>query len=498
MNGAGELNAERRPRPRPIRGVRTALAEGLRRLPAAAARFERQLIVVAVLLLAWPLGGSSSRALLAAVYGAVGVVVLLRWRRYGLLVLVGTIAFVPIEIGTGTQSTINATILAVAGLTGVWGLERILRKNVRLEPTLENLAWLLLIAVTGLSIVAGAADWSPFVDVGATFPLVQIAQWSLFVLSACAYWLGAYWPGRRQEVRWLVLASLALSVIFLLREFGLVPGPVARLFELDATVSRIWYAAIPAGFALFGTAGRPGRRAVLALLAVAVCATGTVRTLDWVSGWLPASVAVGTIVLLWIGSRAPAVALLLIVPAATIAAWTVTRVLALEQWSMNTRLIAWTGLVELVGDRWLFGLGLASYWHYWRGVIGSFGYFDPASGYYHVTLDPRVNMHNNFIDIYGQAGLAGVVAMLLLALALVRLAWRTWRRAADPFARSYAAAGLGALAGMAVAGNLGDWLIPFVYNIGLAGYSDAALGWLLLGGVGWLAHEGAGGGGREA
>ncbi|PWH19836.1 MAG: hypothetical protein DDG58_04135, partial [Ardenticatenia bacterium] len=42
---------------------------------------------------------------------------------------------------------------------------------------------------------------------------------------------------------------------------------------------------------------------------------------------------------------------------------------------------------------------------------------------------------------------------------------------------------LAGLAGTLVAGMLADWFIPFVYNIGLAGFRASILGWLFLGGL---------------
>jgi hypothetical protein len=39
------------------------------------------------------------------------------------------------------------------------------------------------------------------------------------------------------------------------------------------------------------------------------------------------------------------------------------------------------------------------------------------------------------------------------------------------------------LAGTLFAGLLGDWFLPFVYNIGFDGFRDSYLPWLLLGGV---------------
>jgi hypothetical protein len=36
---------------------------------------------------------------------------------------------------------------------------------------------------------------------------------------------------------------------------------------------------------------------------------------------------------------------------------------------------------------------------------------------------------------------------------------------------------------MVVAGMLGDWVLPFFYNVGLNGFRSSMLGWLFLGGL---------------
>ena len=36
---------------------------------------------------------------------------------------------------------------------------------------------------------------------------------------------------------------------------------------------------------------------------------------------------------------------------------------------------------------------------------------------------------------------------------------------------------------MLVAGMLGDWLLPFVYNVGTNGYRASIIGWVFLGGL---------------
>jgi hypothetical protein len=73
-------------------------------------------------------------------------------------------------------------------------------------------------------------------------------------------------------------------------------------------------------------------------------------------------------------------------------------------------------------------------------------------------------------------------------LAAGRQAWTLRRTATDPFARAYASACLAGVVGMCVSGALGDWFLPFVYNIGLGGFRTSVLGWVFLGGLVAVQH----------
>jgi len=57
------------------------------------------------------------------------------------------------------------------------------------------------------------------------------------------------------------------------------------------------------------------------------------------------------------------------------------------------------------------------------------------------------------------------------------------KTAPEGFARAYVIGALGGLAGTLAAGMLGDWIIPFVYNIGFTGFRASMLGWIFLGGM---------------
>jgi hypothetical protein len=62
-----------------------------------------------------------------------------------------------------------------------------------------------------------------------------------------------------------------------------------------------------------------------------------------------------------------------------------------------------------------------------------------------------------------------------------RFLWRVRDTLPEGFPRSYADSALAGFAGMLVAGMLGDWVIPFVYNVGLEGLRAVILAWMFLG-----------------
>jgi O-antigen ligase len=112
-----------------------------------------------------------------------------------------------------------------------------------------------------------------------------------------------------------------------------------------------------------------------------------------------------------------------------------------------------------------------------------------ANYYWYTPLFPirgyavSFNSHNNYVDIVAQTGIVGLACFLLFLWELGRLAWRLRERAPAGFTQAYVCGAFGGLAGMVVVGLLGDWVLPFFYNIGLNGFRSSMLGWLFLGGL---------------
>jgi hypothetical protein len=64
-----------------------------------------------------------------------------------------------------------------------------------------------------------------------------------------------------------------------------------------------------------------------------------------------------------------------------------------------------------------------------------------------------------------------------------RLSWRLTKQLPDGFARAYVYGVLAGIVATLVASYLGDWVLPFVYNVGLPGFRAGILPWIFMGGV---------------
>jgi hypothetical protein len=429
-------------------------------------------------------GPQASLSMVLLVYGLMAGLVLLQVPALAVPAQVLAAAFVPAAVSTGTGSRVNIVIIGLVALTAYWVVRMALDRELRPRRADANLPLLALILVSGFSIVAGAAMWNPLVVTKDNFILVQLAQWAVYVLSACAFWLAANLVRDRRVLGWLVVLLLALGGLFLVRLWLPPSGRITGLLLFESVNFRLWLVALGSGLALFHTGLARWVRGGLMAGAVLVLGAGFVFARDWISGWLPLLVVLATVgfLVIWEQRRKILFPMLMLL-AAMGSSLLLLRAAGREMWSMNTRVIAWRGLVELLEGRWLFGLGLAAYWHYWRGILGQMSYLDPQTGYLHFTFSPQVNMHNNYLDVLGQMGVVGLVALAWLLWAIFRQARRVFESERPGFGKAYGAACLAGLAGMLFAGMLGDWFLPFVYNIGLAGLRDSFLAWLILGGL---------------
>ena len=96
-------------------------------------------------------------------------------------------------------------------------------------------------------------------------------------------------------------------------------------------------------------------------------------------------------------------------------------------------------------------------------------------------LETGVLSHNNYLDIFAQTGAVGSIFFIWLLVSIGYMAIKTHVRAENPFEKSYSGVIIALLTGILVIMSFGDWLIPYVYNIGIEGFRTSSIIWLFLG-----------------
>jgi O-antigen ligase len=248
---------------------------------------------------------------------------------------------------------------------------------------------------------------------------------------------------------------------------------VSRLYLVSAVGSLFWVWSMALAFSQAGFNRQlrmEWRLALLALVGLTMFIAMT-RNLGWTSGWAPALVAIGVIMLV----GAPKIGIPLAVLGGVVMLLRSSIVSGLlnvgdNAYSELTRLQAWSILFDIIKVSPIVGFGPANYYSY-TPLFSIMGY--------HV----KFNSHNNYVDLLAQTGILGTACFLWFSVEVGRVGWQLRARVPEGFAQAYVYAALGGLAGTLVAGMLGDWVLPFVYNIGLAGFRASVLGWIFMGGL---------------
>ena len=427
----------------------------------------RPLLVVGELLLIAALAFMASQRQLTLVLilplGVVLVLTFLRWPSLGLIVASLAGMVVPF---TG-PSGLTVTMILVALLLGLWLLEMVVReRQIGLVPSRTVWPLLSFLVIALISFGLGQLNWLPF---ALHAPLgAQLGGLSIIVLSAGTFLLVA---NQVHDLRWLsrmtwaflAFGALAIVVGSVLPKLGL---STQKLIQPVGSVYFIWLVAMAFSQAALNGDLHPGWRLALGALVLYTFYDLFFLRFGDKSGWLPALFCIAVI----IGARSWRAGLALIPVAALSALYLWRGLVATDEYSISTRFDAWSILAQIIKINPVLGLGFANYYWYTplfriRGYAVSF------------------NSHNNYVDIIAETGFVGLVCLLLFFWQVGRLGWQLREQAPAGFARAYAYGALGGLAGMVVAGMMGDWVLPFFYNVGLSGFRSSVLGWLFLGGL---------------
>jgi O-antigen ligase len=416
--------------------------------------------------------------------GGLAFAVLVQHPGLGLVALAALSFTLPLEFGTGSAVSLTAPVFLIAAVAAAWLLHGLRAGAVRLPRSRTTLPLLLFVASGLLSLLAGRAYWDPLVPQPGNLTLVQSGQWAIFALSAVIFLVTGELGRRGRWLEWATWAFLAVGSLAVLEWYVPVQGRVLGWHQSShRSMFWTWLAALAAGQLVFNQGlGRLARLWLIALLgASAYLVWFPFR--DWVSGWVPLSVAVGTVAWLrvWREHRSAGVVLAV----ALLALGAVLYPVLFEHaggeqeldMSWGGREVLYRATLDLVKEHPILGLGPAAYRHYAHTRWLSLGVGRA------LYIRPNVSSHNNYIDVYAQMGLVGLGLFLWFLFEVGRLGWRLLPRFEGDFRAGYVYGTVGGLAGTLVAMMLVDWFLPYVYNVGFPGFRTSALAWMFLGGL---------------
>jgi hypothetical protein len=370
---------------------------------------------------------------------------------------------------------LNFTVFGVVITLGIWILGLvIIDHKIQLVSSSTIPPLLILILVSCMSFGIGQLPWFQQVNHA---PLdAQLGGFAIFLLSAGTF---ISVPHLIHDLRWLEWITWIFIILGGIYVTGRITEgrilDVDRYFQNGAIAQSmfwVWLASLTFSQALFNRSLKPAWRIILGCLVVIIYYVATVLNYSWKSGWFPALVSVVVIIAIWFWHlRLVRLVSPLLIIAVLIGLYFVSsEALGTEWYSWATRLEAWSIVIQIAMANPILGLGFSNY-HWYTPLI-------PFRGY-----NARINSHSQFVDIFAQTGILGLICYLWFFWEVGNLAWWLRDRAPDGFARAYVYGVLGGLAGTLVASALVDWVLPFVYNIGLTGFRASILVWIFLGGL---------------
>jgi O-antigen ligase len=400
-------------------------------------------------------------------FGIGAVLIFIRWPPLGLMALIGSII-----IPYSGPSNFNASMVLAALLLGLWLLDMLVRqreiKLIASPPVGPSLA---LILVALLAFGVGQLPWYTFASQA---PLgAQLGGLSLFVLSTGVFLLAVHQVREVKWLEWMTWLFLALSSLYIAGR--LTPGlnNFTDFLFIEATGSLFWTWLVALSFsqAVFNPHLPFGWRVALGGLLISTLYVSLTQGWAWNSGWLPSLVAM--VAILW--ASKPKLGFLItlvgVIGGLTKFQKLINMIMVGDnEYSLSTRLEAWQIVWEISKVNPILGLGPANY----RWYTPLF----PIRGW-----AVQFNSHNQYVDLIAQTGFLGLSCFLWFFGSIGWLSWQLRERVPPGFTRAYVYGAVGGVAGTLTAAALGDWVIPFFYNINLGGFRASMLTWLFLGGV---------------
>ncbi len=389
-------------------------------------------------------------------------------RYFTMLVLIlplTALATRPIYLPVGNGSQMPLSMLITIGLVGLWILAMLIRRQWDLAPAPFNRPLLFFMAATIFSMPWGILWADPILNwrVMGNFRVTQLASLLMMLALMWVPLIVGRFITRPWQI-WFYLWSFIISgLLMTTTQFF----NIHQILLTDMGLWGLWFALPLAGLVIV----HPGLRWYWRLLGTAALVWHlylvVIHNSLWVSGWLPT--LIGVVALVFLHSRkAFAVVLVAALLFAAVgpgrAYLEMVTTENVDEGGME-RLDIWSRNLGIVQQHWLLGTGPAGYAPY------NMTYFPE---------DAR-STHNNYFDILAQFGVIGTGLWFWFVAVSLWYGWRVVGRAAPGLQRTTAIVATAGWAAAMVAMMLGDWVLPFVYNQGIRGFSYAAYSWIFLG-----------------
>ena len=421
------------------------------------------LVVLGTLILTY-WGSSRLMILLLAALGAIaGFPFLLKQPNLGIVLIIIGGMLIPYSGPAG----VNMAVFAVALTIGVWLMNMfVIQKKFEFITSRVFLPIIVMIVISIIAFGMGQIPWFAFANQA---PLdAQIGGFSIFILSLGCTLVTAHLV---RDIRWLkiiVWMYIGLSAVYVAGR--LIELPVGLFYQIGlASGSMFWTWLVVLTFAqaFYNNHLKLSVRILLYGVVLITMFIAFVRGNDWKSGWVPAVVAIAVMV----GLRYKRL-FLVAIPVALIAIGNIAvKLIASDEYSWGTRVDAWQIVLEISKVNPLFGLGFSNYYWYTPLI--------PIRGWV-----VNFNSHSQYIDLIAQVGILGLLCFLWIFSEVLKLSWMLLKnKSLTGFAQAYTFGIFAGTIASLVAAFLGDWILPFVYNVGLNGFRASILPWIFFGGL---------------
>jgi hypothetical protein len=419
-------------------------------------------ILTVVLITYW--GSPSLYALIVILFVGFGVIVaLMRQPNLGfILVFLGGM-FVPF---TGPSGLNMATVM-VGMMLGLWIMDMFVVQRyfsfIRSSVMVPIITFLI---ITVIAFCMGQIPWFVFARQA---PLTaQAGGFAIFILSIGGMLLAAHLIKNERWLKIIVWIFIGLSVPYMIAR-TLQASFIVNLYHWGFGAQSMfwtWLAALTFGQIVYNNKLSRSTRWLLIFFVLLTLYVAVIQGFEWKSGWVPPAIAIAIL----LGIRYKKLVIYAIPFLALAAIYITYKLIGTDEYSWGTRNDAWRIILEISHVSPLLGMGFANY--YWYTPLFS------IRGW-HVSF----NSHSQFVDLIAQTGYLGLIGFLWMFFAIGRLSFKLGNRLSDGFARAYSFGVFAGLVATLVAGYLGDWILPFVYNVGLPGFRASILPWIFMGAV---------------